>query len=227
MPLIDPFIVSVQALATPTYSSGYEVIPNPTAITSSFSVFLEDKYSSLNSWIGYERCTASLPPSPVVPLLANGDVQDTRATGPSPVSGAALPSATTTESPVSVRHISTTQIIIVSTIVPIFGLVLLVLCFILLRRYPKKRNQAVVLNQPNMTSNTQLYVDRKAELENEERRRHEMDTEIPRYEVEGEGRVLEMPCDRDPGTVLPSLREIHEMRGAEHSQELEISGNVS
>lgn len=194
MPLIHPFIVSVQTLATHTYSSGYEVIPNP---TSSFSVFLEDKYSSLNSWIGYERCTASLPPSPVVPLLASGDVQDT--TGPSPVSGAALPSATTTESPVSVRHISTTQIIIVSTIVP-----------------------AVVLNQPNMTSNTQLYVDRKAELEDEERRRHEMDAEIPRYEVEGEGRVLEMPCDRDPGTVLPSLREIHEMRGAEHSQELEI-----
>lgn len=78
-----------------------------------------------------------------------------------------------------------------------------------------------------MTSNTQLYVDRKAELEDEERRRHEMDAEIPRYEVEGEGRVLEMPCDRDPGTVLPSLREIHEMRGAEHSQELETSGNVS
>ena len=222
MPLIDPFIVSVQELATPTYSSGHRVIPNP---TSSFSVFLEDKYSSLNSWIGYERCTASLPPSPVVPLWASGGVQAN--IGPSPVSGAALPSATTTESPVSVRRISTTQIIIVSKIVPIFGLVLLVLCFILLRRYPKKRNQAVVLNQPNMTSNTQLYVDRKAELEDEERRRHEMDAEIPRYEVEGEGRVLEMPCDRDPGTVLPSLREIHEMRGAEHSQELEISGNVS
>lgn len=47
-----------------------------------------------------------------------------------------------------------------------------------------------------------------------------MDAEIPRYEVEGEGRVLEMPCDRDPGTVLPSLREIHEMRGAENSRDL-------
>ena len=78
-----------------------------------------------------------------------------------------------------------------------------------------------------MTSNTQLYVDQKAELGDEERRRHEMDAESLKYEVDGEDRIFEMPCDRDSATGPSSLQRLHEMRGAEHSQELDVSGSAS
>ena len=223
VPLIDPYIVSVQSIATPFYSLGSYIYPNASASTSEFSVFLDDKYSSLNAWLGYKGCTATLPPSPVVPSFVNGE--KVYPTSAHPVSGAALPSATTTEIQVSVRRISTTQIIIVSTIVPTSVLAILVLCFTVIRRYRKKRGQAAVLNQTDMTSDTQLYIDRKAELEGGERRTHEMNTESPKYELEGEDRIFEVPSHRDSGAVLASLQGTHEMGGTEHSQELEVPGN--
>lgn len=41
------------------------------AITAEYSVFLEHAYSSFEAVIGYEGCTAALPPSPVVPTLVD------------------------------------------------------------------------------------------------------------------------------------------------------------
>ena len=76
-------------------------------------------------------------------------------------------------------------------------------------------------------SDTQPYLDRKAELEDEERRRHELHGGGVTYEMEGEDRVLEMPSGRDTETMLASLRETHEVRGVEHSQELEVPDTVS
>ena len=79
-----------------------------------------------------------------------------------------------------------------------------------------------------MTSNTQLYVDQKAELEDEERRKYELDAGSITYEMKGEDRIFEMPTS-NKGTEmrLASLRETHEMRGAEHSQELEVPGSAT
>ena len=80
------------------------------------------------------------------------------------------------------------------------------------------------MDQPAIASDTQLYLDQKAELEAEERKRHEMDDDSIRYEMEGEDRIFEMPSDGDTGMGLVSLRETHEMRGVEHSNELEVPG---
>ena len=199
------------------------------AITSDYRVFLYDKYSSLNTWLGYEGCTVTVPPSPVVPPFA--DREEIHPTSASPASGAALPTVTTTTpaGQVSGRRISTTQIIIVSTIVPIIGLAILALCFIVIRRYrKKKRGQAAVLNHTDTTtSDTQMYIDRKAELEDEDRRTHEMNAESPKYELGGEDAVFEVPSHGDAGAVMASLRETHELRGTEHSQELEVPGVCS
>ena len=80
------------------------------------------------------------------------------------------------------------------------------------------------MSQPNTTTDTQLYVDRKAELEDEERRKHELDGAGIRYEMEGDDRIFEMPSGRDTEPSLASLRNTHELRGVEHSQEIECPG---
>ncbi len=79
-----------------------------------------------------------------------------------------------------------------------------------------------------MTSNTQLYVDQKAELEDEERRKFELDAGGITYEMEGEKTIFEMPSS-DKGTEmrLGPLRGTHEMGGVEHSQELEVPGSAT
>ena len=224
VPLTDPYIVSVQSIATPFVSLGSQVYANASATTSEFSVFLDGKYSSLITSLGYERCTAALLPSPVVPPFVNGE--EVYPTSASPASGAPLPTTTTTTaSQVSGRRISTRQIIIVSTIVPTVVLAILVFGFTVIRRYrKKKRGEAAVLSQKDTTSNTQLYLDRKAELGDEEHRTHEMNAESLNYELDGQDRICEIPSDRHSRTVLASLQAIHEMRGTEHSQELEVPG---
>ncbi len=77
-----------------------------------------------------------------------------------------------------------------------------------------------------MASNVQLYVDRKAELEDQERKRHELDTEGIRYEMDGEGTIFEISGDENTRIGLASFNRSHELRGTEHSQELEVPGNI-
>lgn len=73
-----------------------------------------------------------------------------------------------------------------------------------------------------MTSDKQFYVDQKAELEDEERRKHELDAEAIRYEMEAEDKMFEMPSNVDTGTILASSARMPELRGVEHSKELEV-----
>ena len=226
VPLINPYTVSVQQIPTETISQFSYIMKNASVITAEYSSFLDDAYSSLNAVIGYEGCTAALPLSPVVPTLLNPLLIIT-STSPASAKATALDSKTTAESSVSVRHINTTQIIIVSVIVPTAGLMILLLCFVAIRRYRKKRSQTALVKQPDMTSDTQLYVDHKAELEDGERRKHELSGTEVTYEMEGEDRIFEMPSDAGARTNLASVQGIHEMTGAEHSKELEVPGNAS
>ena len=83
-----------------------------------------------------------------------------------------------------------------------------------------------IKSDPDVTDNTQPYVDRKAELEDEERRKHELDGAGIRYEVEGQDTFYEMPSNGNAEMRLSSLRQTHEIPGMEHSQELEVPGNV-
>ncbi len=79
---------------------------------------------------------------------------------------------------------------------------------------------------PAMTSNVQLYVDQKAELEDEERRKHELDASGITYEMEGEDRIFEIPGGGDTGDRSAQSDRPQELRGAEHSKELEVPGNL-
>lgn len=71
------------------------------------------------------------------------------------------------------------------------------------------------MSQPDIITDTQLYVDRKAELEDEERRKHGLDGVGISYEMEGEDRVFEIPSGRDVETSLESIRETQALRGVE------------
>ncbi len=77
-----------------------------------------------------------------------------------------------------------------------------------------------------MTSNVQLYVDQKAELEDEERRKQELDGQGVRYEVEGEDRIFEMPGNGSTRMESAWYSQTQELRGAEHAKELEVPGNT-
>ena len=230
VPLVDTYVVSVQAIRPWSASGSIDVIKDASAVTAEFSTFLDDKYSSLYTILGYQACTAALPPSPVVPALATKYSVASENTLPAPVmvssTATVLSTATPAESSLSAPHTHTTQIIIVSVVVPTVGLILLLLCFIGIRRHRKKRSQLVLMSQPNTTTDTQIYVDRKAELEDEERRKYELDATGKTFEMEGEDRISEMPSGGDAEMRLASFRETHELRGVEHSQELEVPGDV-
>ena len=205
-------------------SGSIYVTSDPSVFTAEYSAFLNDKYSSLYTSLGYETCTAALPPSPVVPTLAFGLSRVSENTLPAPATASSM--ATLAASSLSVPHPHTTQIIIISVVVTTVGLILLLLGCLGIRRHRKQRSQLVPTSQPNPTTDTQLYVDQKAELEDEERRKYELDATGKTYEMEGEDRIFEMSSGGDAEMRLASFRETHELRGDEHSQELETPGDA-
>ncbi len=104
---------------------------------------------------------------------------------------------------------------------PVIGIAALFLATILWQRRRKKRritsSGGVSLQQDN-----QPYLQQKAELEAEEKRKHELEATERRCEMDGKDathEVAEEPHDRE----IPSLRIRHELSGAEHSHELEAS----
>lgn len=195
-----------------------------------YSSFLDDVYSSFLATEGLEGCTASIPPSQSIPTFvgARAAVSATVASPATPAEGsAAVHSAenlTGSSTPGSRGH--PTQIIILSVVLPTVGIMILLFCFIIVRRYRNKRSQAADAIHPEKSSDAQLYVDQKAELEDEERRRHELEAERTRHELNGEDTIFEMPDNGHSRMHSASSHRPHELRGAEHSQELEVPSNV-
>ena len=222
VPLIDAYKISVQPIFPSYVSDGIYIRKNASSSTAEFSVFLNNAYSSLKAMIGYEGCTATLPPSPVIPAFVNLSPASATAfasTTPAESSAVALPLATE-------GHVHSTHIIIVSVVIPTAELIILLLYFIVIRKYQKKRSQEIFTNEPNKISNTQLYVDQKAKLEDEERRKHELNAGGTTYEMKEKDKRFEMSGDGNTQLGLVSSNKTQELRGAEHSKELEVPGNI-
>ena len=194
--------------------------------TAGFSAFLDDAYSSFDAMLGYEGCTATLPPSPVVPTVDSFPASVTPSISATLAASSTAAHPSVTESSVPVRRGHSTEIIIISVVVSTTGLMMALICLIVIRRYRKKRSQTAFTNQRAMTSNVQLYVDQKAELEDKKRLKYELEAQGIRYEMEGEDRKSEMPGVESTRTGLTSSKQTHELRGVEHSQELEVPGNI-
>ena len=69
-------------------------------------------------------------------------------------------------------------------------------------------------------------MDHKAELEDEARRKHELEAGGATYEMEGEDVIFEMPTDGNMRMGLALSNRTHELRGAECSEELEVPGKT-
>lgn len=227
VPLIDTYVVPVpsELYCQPPTSTTLGAAQYYNCSNSLYTAFLDDAYSSFEEDVGYEGCTATLPPSQSFPTFVGKLALATALPSATPAA-TALSSASPPKGLVPVRGAHSTQIIIISVLVPVAGLMILLLCFIVIRRYRKKRSQAGLTDQSEMTSNVQLYVDQKAELEDENRRRHELEAGVIRHEVEGEDKIFEMPGNGNSRTGLVSSNQTQELGGAEHSKELEVPGNI-
>lgn len=71
-----------------------------------------------------------------------------------------------------------------------------------------------------LSKESQTYLQQKAELEAEQKRKSELEAEERRYELDGESRIHEIPDESSHGLSSSHLRQ--ELRGEEHSRELEV-----
>ena len=77
---------------------------------------------------------------------------------------------------------------------------------------------AATQEEPN-AHECQPYFQQKAELEDQERRKHELEATERRYGLDGDDDIHELSVGADNRATL-ELRARQELRGAEHAQEL-------
>ena len=195
-----------------------------------YSIFLNESYSSFLNTKGLEGCTAIIPASQAIPAylgaLAAVSTTATPSTTPFGSSATVTSIAASASSSTPGHHVHHTQAIILSVVLPTIGLVILLLCFLIIRRHRKKRSHTASAVHSVTTSETQIYFDQKAELEDEERRRHELEAGGKVDEMDGQDTLFEMPGDSKSRMDLASPHQMQELRGLEFSQELEVPSNV-
>ena len=117
----------------------------------------------------------------------------------------------------------------VGVVVPVVAIISFALGMIFYLRRHRKRSQSG--KGKNVSEETQPYLQQKAELEAEEKRRVELEAVEVRYEMDGGDDRKEMPApgsdvrteiDTITRPPMPSLRERQELRGEEFSRELEV-----
>ena len=234
--LIDAYVVAIPTdvfIFLPTSAVGGSLIgaaKESSLAILAYTSFLDDAYSSFYSFEGYEGCTVSIPPSQFIPTYLGDEAAVSATAAPSiaPVgsSSPAASTATLTASSTSEHQGHHARTIILSVVLPTTGLMILLLCFIIIRSYRKKRSHDAFSVHPKASSDTQLYFDQKAELEDEEPRRHELEAGGKVHEVGGQDTIFEMPGNNNSRMQLASSHRTHELRGPDHTQELEVPGNI-
>ena len=114
-------------------------------------------------------------------------------------------------------------------VIPVVAIISLVLGILFYLRRRRKRSESGK-DTHGSEEETQPYLQQKAELEAEEKRRLELEALEVRYELDGRDYSSEMPAqgsevgneiDTIERPALSSLKERHELKGEEHSKELE------
>ena len=111
--------------------------------------------------------------------------------------------------------------IAIGVTIPVVIVVIISLCIgVLLWRHKKSKQGQKPQTDTDAAmpiSNRQPYLQHKAELEDEERRKHELEAHEARYEMDGDDEIHEMGSEDG----RRRLSRLQELRGPEHSQELE------
>ena len=87
------------------------------------------------------------------------------------------------------------------------------------KKLKKEAEDASSQNRESPHEETQPYLQQKAELEAEENRKHRLEARERRYEMGSEGERYELPA----GGRDSMRRTRQELRGEEHSKELDVS----
>ena len=188
---------------------------------------------ALTSYVSFLRL-ASCTPSPILPGTNTRlweDVTGLNSIGfpnfstfpPSsslpPPSSLSLPNVPSSTNGTSVG-LETKYRIVIGLTVPFTALALTLVGVVTCRQYRRRKRLASAKAEatpPGQPQDTQPYLQPKAELEAEERMKHELEARERRFEVDAANEIHEMVASGDSRRVTV----LQELRGAEHSRELE------
>ena len=129
------------------------------------------------------------------------------------------------------RGLSHNDRIIAGTTISIVAIILAIISLLAWRKVRRSRRVAAAHANADTNSpggDAQPYLQQKAELDDEQRR-HELGIEETRNEPDDSGEVQELEGEdsrheilTEVPHVIPSLLERHELRGEEHSKELDV-----
>lgn len=195
---------------------------NPTDLSSRAT-------KSFQSSLGLTNCTSPLLPTGLVQvynvstsnalptltsLLPASSLNNSLASS----SSSTVPKDITSPS-VSPPSLKTKDKIVTGVMVPVGITTITLLGILTWRKYRKRDPDGDPVPHPE---DTQPYLQQKAELEDEQRRIHELDARERRYEIEGDSSRHELAVREEP--YRASSRQ--ELRGSEHCQELEVTGQL-
>lgn len=193
-------------------------LPGPFSVTSplpSNSSNLSRAQTSLISFLGLTNCSAMGPT--FIQMAGKTDPTATSSIPSATSSGAA---ALQSSKPDPKLHKKEKLIIILTTTVPLSALILLGILAYRKKRHSRStaaRDEDKTSSPRPSTDNTQPYLQKKPELEAEARAKYELETYQRTYELPGEDAIHEMPNGKERRIIS----RLQELRGAEHSVELE------
>lgn len=203
---------------------------DPTAYASSLSFLFRDRGFSTcdGNGIQFEYGTEFIQAASATSSPLPTDTVITT-TSPSPASNNSSQSPTISSAAENVSPgLMTRDKAAIGVVVPVVAIISFALGMIFYLRRRRKRSQSD--KGKNVSEETQPYLQQKAELEAEEKRRLELEAVEVRYEMDGGDDRKEVPAPESDGrneidTItrppMPSLRERQELRGEDCSRELE------
>lgn len=216
--------------ATQTSTAPFSVTSPPAADEKTLG---PEALTSYVSFLNLTTCTASLIPKnetelqsffqPLTAADSIGFPALATFSQPSSLISAASPTQSHNASSPSVApaELETKYKVVIGVIVPITFIALTLTCILTWRRFQKRKVVAsgiAAMISTESSQDAQPYLQQKAELEAEERRRHELEAEERQFEVDGTNEIHEMITEG----ATRRISALQELRGPEHSQELEV-----
>ena len=206
-------------------SSPYSVV---TPAASADQNFLNYAGLDFLDYLGFTTCSAGGGEPLVTPLS-----EFTNSTNPTAPSTASAGPGASTVSPFTGGNVETPPNglsagakIGIGLGIPAFVVSTLLFAFIFWRRSRSAKDAKTSEEENSFESQVddRPYLQQKAELEDEERRIHEMDGEGKRYELDGEVRCHEMPIVEKGAGGQRTETTMQELRGEEFAKEMEGRG---
>lgn len=201
-----------------TLDTPYSIFP-PTSVAS--SDFQRAAGFSFIDYLGFSTCRGNGDAIVPTPLAGNGtsvSVLSLSVVSSSPTSTAVSSQPSAQISPAQ-PHLDSKAKAGIGISVPIALAGLVFLGFFAWRKCHKSSIMEEIDEKKENAETSQPYLQPKAELEAEEKRKHELEAEQRRYELDGEGEIHEVYAGDSQAKAPVQTRQ--ELRGEEHSKELE------